>query len=61
MSIDPLTVLERVTKTHSLSDDGLEFSKLDSSLKMTLRAFPLFVLKLGHSLLKWPYPEHSKS
>jgi hypothetical protein len=40
MSVDPLIVSEKVTKTHSLSDDGLEFSKSDSSFKMTLRAFP---------------------
>jgi hypothetical protein len=42
MSINPLKVSERATKTNSLSDDELEFSELDSSLKVTLRAFPYF-------------------
>jgi hypothetical protein len=52
MSVDPLTMSRIATKTNSLSDDELEFSKSDSSLKVTLRALPLFLLKLKHSLLK---------
>jgi hypothetical protein len=52
MSIDLLTVSEKATKANLLSDDELEFLESDSSLKVTLRAFPLFLLKLRHSLLK---------
>jgi len=52
MLVDPLTMSERTTKAHLLSDDELEFSESYSSLKVTLRAFSLFLLKLGHSLLK---------
>jgi len=33
-------VLEKVKKAYSLSDDELEFSESNSSLKVTLRAFP---------------------
>jgi hypothetical protein len=52
MLVHPLTRLDRATKANSLSDDESEFSKSDLSLNDTLRIFPLFLLKLGHSFHK---------
>ena len=46
MSVHPSTRQKITTKVNLLLDDELESSQSDSLLNVTLRAFPLFLLKL---------------
>jgi len=51
MPVHPSTRPKITTKVNLLLDDELESSQSDSLLNVTLRAFPLFLLKLWHSFL----------